>query len=310
MPKISVIIPCYYNEHNIPVTAKALLAMEKDLPTDTEIEYIMIDDGSKDKTFEALLTFQNQYPDKVCAIKLAKNSGSSNAVLAGMNYVKGDCCVVIAADLQDPPEIIVRLYQHWRNGYKLVLAQKSQREDSFMTRLISNTFHDMMRKFVLPQSPKGGFDLWLFDRQLNEEVLKMKEQNSYLPYLFIWLGYEYVSIPYTRKKREIGKSGWTLSKKIKSFIDSFVSFSFLPLRIISILGLSLGLIAMVYAGFLLSEKFINGIEVQGWTSIMVTLLFIGSFIMMSLGIIGEYLWRTLDAARNRPLYVIDKVLEN
>jgi polyisoprenyl-phosphate glycosyltransferase len=309
MSKISVIIPCYYNEHNIPVTAAALLAMEKSLPQHTDIEYIMVDDGSKDGTYEALLAFQKDFPTKVFVLKLAKNSGSSNAVLAGMHYATGDCCVIIAADMQDPPEIIVRLYEHWQRGYKLVLAHRSDREDGFVTRLISNTFHNLMRRYVLPQSPKGGFDLWLFDQQLKEIILKMDEKNAYIPYNFIWLGYEYVSIPYTRRKREIGKSGWTLSKKIKSFIDSFVSFSFLPLRFISIAGLTMGAFSIIYASYLLFQKFFYGINIPGWTSLMVTLLFIGAFIMVSLGIIGEYLWRTLDAARNRPNFIIDKIHE-
>jgi dolichol-phosphate mannosyltransferase len=124
------------------------------------------------------------------------------------------------------------------------------------------------------------------------------------------LGYEYVSIPYTRKKREIGKSGWTLSKKIKSFIDSFVSFSFLPIRLISIVGILLGAVAFLYGIYILFAKLTGHIQVEGWSTMMVVFLFVSAFQMIALGIIGEYVWRTLDAARNRPLYVVDKVLEN
>ena len=136
----------------------------------------------------------------------------------------------------------------------------------------------------------------------------MDEKNFYLPYMFIWMGFEYVSIPYTRRKREIGKSGWTLSKKIKSFIDSFVSFTFMPLRIISIVGISLGILSIIYALMIIINKFITGVSVEGWTSLMIVLLFVSSFIMTSLGIIGEYLYRTLDASRNRPNFIIDKKL--
>jgi len=309
MPKISIIIPCYYNEHNIPVTFPVLLENEKNFPSDVEFEYIFVDDGSKDGTFNALMKVYEQHPEKVKVIKLARNFGANNASYCGICHSTGNCCVVLAADLQDPPELIPKLYQHWLNGYKLVLAQKANREDSFLTKLFSNTYHNLIRKYVLTNAPKGGFDLWLFDEQLRTELIKMNEKNFYLPYLFIWMGYEYVSIPYTRRKREIGKSGWTLSKKIKSFIDSFVAFTYLPLRLISITGIVLGVLALIYAGMIIYSKITSKIPMQGWSSIMIVLLFTSSFIMISLGIIGEYLYRTLDAARNRPNFIIDKIFD-
>lgn len=309
MPKISIVIPCYYNEHNIPVTFPVLLENEKNFPADTEFEYIFVDDGSKDGTFNALMKVYEQHPEKVKVIKLARNFGANNASYCGICHSTGDCCVVLAADLQDPPELIPQLYQHWTKGYKLVLAQKTNREDSFMTKLFSNTYHNLIRKYVLTNAPKGGFDLWLFDKQLREVLMKMDEKNFYLPYLFIWMGFEYVSIPYTRRKREIGKSGWTLSKKIKSFIDSFVSFTYLPLRLISIAGIVLGLFALVYAVMIIYSKITSKIPLQGWSSLMIVVLFTSSFIMIALGIIGEYLYRTLDAARKRPNFIVDKIFD-
>lgn len=309
MPKISIILPCYFNEHNIPVTFPALLDNEKNFPADAEFEYILVDDGSKDGTFNALMKVYEQHPEKVKVIKLARNFGANNASYCGISHSTGNCCVILAADLQDPPELIPQLYQHWLKGYKLVLAQKANREDSFMTKLFSNTYHNLIRKYVLTNAPKGGFDLWLFDEQLRDVLLKMDEKNFYLPYLFIWMGYEYVSIPYTRRKREIGKSGWTLSKKIKSFIDSFVSFTYLPLRLISIAGILLGILALIYAGMIIYSKITSKIPMQGWSSIMIVVLFTSSFIMISLGIIGEYLYRTLDAARKRPDFIVDKIFD-
>lgn len=309
MPKISIIIPCYFNEHNIPVTFPALLENERNFPSDVVFEYIFIDDGSKDGTFNALMKVYEQHPEKVKVIKLSRNFGANNASYCGICHSTGDCCVILAADLQDPPELIPQLYQHWLKGYKLVLAQKANREDSFVTKLFSNTYHNLIRKYVLTNAPKGGFDLWLFDKQLREVLIQMDEKNFYLPYLFIWMGYEYVSIPYTRRKREIGKSGWTLSKKIKSFIDSFVSFTYMPLRLISIVGIILGILALIYAGMIIYSKITSKIPMQGWSSIMIVLLFTSSFIMIALGIIGEYLYRTLDAARKRPNFIIDKFFD-
>jgi len=308
MSKITIITPCYYNEKNLPVTFPVLLENEKNFPSGTEIEYIFIDDGSKDNTFGELQKIQSAHPEKVKVIKLARNFGANSASYAGICNATGDCCVILAADLQDPPELIPELFKHWQNGYKLVLAQKANREDTLLTKILSGTYHNLIRKTALKNAPKGGFDLWLFDKTLKDELIKMDEKNFYLPYMFIWMGFEYVSIPYTRRKREIGKSGWTLSKKIKSFIDSFVSFTFLPLRIISVVGIVMGILSVVYALMIIANKFITGVSVEGWTSLMIVLLFVSSFIMTSLGIIGEYLYRTLEASRNRPNFIIDKKL--
>ncbi|MBA2612872.1 MAG: glycosyltransferase family 2 protein [Bacteroidetes bacterium] len=309
MPKISIITPCYFNGDNIPVTFPVLLENEKNFPVGTQIEYIFVDDGSKDNTFEQLKKVQKAYPDKVKVIKLSRNFGANNASYAGICNATGDCCVILSADLQDPPELIPQLYSHWQKGYKLVLAQKTNREDSFITKMFSNTYHNLVRKIILKNSPKGGFDLWLFDRSLRDEIVKMNEKNFHLPTLFMWLGPEYVSIPYTRRKREIGKSGWTFSKKLKTFIDSFVAFTYLPLRMISVMGITLGFLSIIYAISILINKFYSGVQVEGWSSLMIVLLFTSSFIMISLGIIGEYLYRTLDAARNRPNYVIDQKID-
>jgi glycosyltransferase involved in cell wall biosynthesis len=309
MPKISIIIPCYYNEGNLPVTTARLIENEANFPAGVELEYVLVDDGSKDNTYAEMQKFQKAYPARVKIIKLSRNYGAGNASMSGILHSSGDCMAILAADLQDPPELIPELYKHWLRGYKLVLAFKANREDSFITRLFSNTYHNMVRKLALPNAPVGGFDMWLFDKQLKDELLKMDERNFYLPSLFIWMGFEYVSIPYTRRKREIGKSKWTISKKIKSFVDSFVSFTYLPLRFISVTGFLLGIIAVIYAVLIFINNRLHHIPVEGWTSLMIVLLLVSSFIMISIGIIGEYLWRTLDASRKRPNYIIDKITD-
>ena len=161
----------------------------------------------------------------------------------------------------------------------------------------------------MPGIPKGGFDFVLFDKQLKDEVVKMDEGNSNCMFLLAWQGFPYVSIPYTRQKREIGKSRWTMRKKIKLFIDSFVSFSFFPVRLISVAGIILGLLAIIYALFILAARISGHINVQGWSTMMIVFLFVSSFQMIALGIIGEYVWRNLDASRKRPNYIVDTVVE-
>jgi dolichol-phosphate mannosyltransferase len=307
MPKLSLIIPCYYNELNIPVTKEVLIANESLFPADVIFEYVLIDDGSKDGTLRELLKFKEEYPAKVRVVKLSGNFGSYNAILAGMNYASGDCNVVLAADLQDPPDLIPRMYAYWTKGIKLVIANREDRDDSFLQKHFSNLYHFLFKNLALKGVPKGGFDLVLFDKKLKDEVVGMNEKNTNQLFLLAWLKYDYVNIPYLRRKREIGKSKWTLGKKVKLLVDSFVAFSFFPIRLISILGFILGLFALLYGIFVIYAKLTGLVPLQGWSAIMVVLLIVSSFQMIALGIIGEYVWRAMDAARKRPNFIVDEV---
>jgi polyisoprenyl-phosphate glycosyltransferase len=310
MPTLSVVIPCYFNEDNIPVTTAALLANEPAFPAGTAFEYVLVDDGSRDGTFAAIEAFRATHPQKAVAIKLAANVGSHNAILAGLHHATGDACVILTADMQDPPELIPKMFAYWMQGMKLVLANRTEREkESLSQRFFANTFHALIKRFALKTVPDGGFDLVLFDRALRNEVVAMSEKNTHIFYLLLWLGYPYVSIPYTRREREIGVSRWTLGKKIKLLIDSFIAFSFVPIRSISAIGLGLGSLAFLYGAFVLIGR-VTGLipRVDGWSSLMVVVLFVSAFQMIALGIIGEYVWRTLDASRKRPNFVVETIL--
>lgn len=308
MSKLSIIIPCYFNEANIPVTGQVLIDNEKNFLKKTKFEYIFVDDGSEDKTYSELVKFHNKYPKKSCVVKLSRNFGANNATLAGLSVATGDCCVILAADLQDPPELIPKMFVYWQKGVKLVVANRERRDDFSLTSIFSEIYHGLMRFFIFPKAPTGGFDLCLFDSQLKNDILKLREKNFFLPYLLIWLGYDYVTVPYVRRKRLIGKSQWTFAKRIKSFVDSFVSFTYTPLRLISFCGLILSIVALVYAIAVIHARLASQIPVEGWTSLMIILLFVSSFQMIALGILGEYLWRTLDATRSRPPYIIEKII--
>jgi glycosyltransferase involved in cell wall biosynthesis len=309
MPKISIIIPCYYNELNIAHSAAVLLSNEANFPSETEFEYIWVDDGSGDGTLKELLGFRDTNPEKVKVIKLSGNFGSYNAILAGLKHATGDCNVVIAADLQDPVSLMPKMFEHWQRGIKLVVGNRQDRHDPFFSKLLAKSAQSLIRKYALTHLPKGGFDYVLFDKQLKDILLEMNEKNTNTLYLLAWMKFEYVAIPYVREQRKAGKSRWTLSKRIKLFVDSFVAFSFLPIRIITVLGFVLGLCALVYAVFVAWSKISGNIEVEGWTTMMLVFLFVSSFQMIALGILGEYLWRTLDAARNRPNYIVDAIYE-
>lgn len=308
MPKLSIIISCYYNEYNIPVTITTLLENEKLFPQEVDFEYVFVDDGSGDNTWNELVKAFELAPDKVKLVKLVTNVGAYNAIVAGMEQATGDLNVILAADLQDPPELMVEMYGHWKNGFKLVIGNRKKREDSFAQKTFANAFHFLMKKFALHNIPDGGFDFVMFDKEIRDKIVDMQEKNTNIFYLMSWMGYAYVNIPYTRKKREIGKSRWTFKKRLKLFVDSFISFSYFPVRMISVVGILLGLSAFCYALFVIVAKMTGLIDTQGWSTLMVVLLFVSSFQMIALGIIGEYVWRGLDASKNRPMYIVDKLI--
>ncbi|MET4075368.1 glycosyltransferase family 2 protein [Hymenobacter sp. UYCo722] len=309
MPKLSVIIPCYFNEENIPVTARELVANEANFPPGVTFEYVFVNDGSGDDTLGALRQAQAAYPGRLRIVDLAGNVGSYNAIVAGMAHATGDCLAVITADLQDPPELLAQMYVHWQHGFRLVLGNRQNREETGLAQTMARLFHWLMKHLALRNIPDGGFDFVFFDRQVATEVLKLHERNTNVFYLMVWLGFAYVSIPYTRRKREIGRSRWTLSKKIKLLVDSLLAFSFVPIRAISVLGLGLGLTALLYGLYVIGLKITHPNEPAGWTTLMVVLLIVSAFQMVALGVIGEYVWRGLDAARQRPLYVVREVVE-
>ena len=307
MTTLSIIVPCYYNEDNIPVTVRELVANEVNFPPDVRCEYVFVNDGSGDDTLGALRRAQAAYPGRLRIVDLAGNVGSYNAIVAGMAHATGDCLAVITADLQDPPELMAQMYGHWQQGYKLVIGNRQDREETGLSQVLAKVFHWLMKHLALRNIPDGGFDFVFFDRQVATEVLKLHERNSNVFYLMVWLGFAYVNIPYTRRKRTIGTSRWTLQKKVKLLIDSLLAFSFVPIRAISVLGLGLGFVALCYACYVIALRFVSPNEPAGWTTLMVVVLFVSAFQMIALGVIGEYVWRGLDAARKRPLYVVNRI---
>ncbi|MEK5036070.1 glycosyltransferase family 2 protein [Paenibacillus sp. FSL R7-0302] len=305
--KLSIVVPIYYNELNIPHTIPRLQDLENIIP-DCDFEFVFVDDGSKDRSFSLLMEAKKQDP-RIKVIKLSRNFGSMSAIQAGLNYTTGDCIGIIAADLQDPPELFKEMIEYWRSGKKIVLATREDREESFSQKLFSNTYYLLLEKFALKGYPKGGFDFLLIDKQVVHEVVRIQEKNTNIMSLIYWLGHDQVQIPYVRQERKLGKSRWTLSKKIKLFIDSFVSFSYSPIRFMSFIGVITAILSFLYGVFVIVGTLSGFIELQGWTTIIALITFLLGIIMIMLGIIGEYLWRILDESRERPSYVIDQTFE-
>lgn len=304
MKKISIIVPVYYNQDNLlPLYADL---KEKVLTKlDTEYELIFVDDGSKDKSYEVMKDLA-KLDKNIKLVKLSRNFGEHSALLAGLSQCTGDCAVRKAADLQEPSEVILEMIKKYKEGNKVVLAVRADREEPITQKAFSNLYAFLMRKLALHNMPKGGFDTFLIDRQVIDVVVKMQESNTSLMSQILWAGFETATVPYVRKKREIGKSRWTLSKKIKLVYDSLLSFSYFPIKLITTAGFLSFLIAIILLIVIVYKRMTGIIDVEGYTSIIMIMLMGFGIIMLSIGILGEYLWRTYDAARNRPPYIIEK----
>lgn len=306
-PLFSIVIPVYFNEPNIPYTIPCLEELQKKL-SEYDIEFIFVDDGSRDHSLDLLLKARERNK-RITVIKLSKNFGANIASQAGIRHAKGDCIGLLAADLQDPPELFEDMLQKWKEGYKVVMAVREDREEPWHQKFFSNSTYFLMRNIAFPDYPKKGYDLVLFDRQVANELRQYSGRNSYLPFLIFSLGHKRFQIPYIRKKREHGESQWTFSKKIKAFIDSIVNFSYVPLRLMSLVGFIVAGLSFIY-GIVVIFGYLRGeVPVEGWTTIIVIVTFLLGLIIIMLGIIGEYLWRTLDEARQAPLFIIDEIYE-
>lgn len=303
---LSIVVPVYFNEMNLPDTIPQLLALQQKL-VGYNLELVLVDDGSKDRSLSILLDFQRQFPAQIKVVKLTRNFGTIPALQAGLRVATGDCVGVIAADLQDPPELFLEMIRHWENGIKAVFAVRSDREESFAQKSFSNLYYALIRNFAIPGYPAGGFDFFLIDRQVVQEVNNIQEKNTNLMTLVFWLGYQAVTLPYIRRKRTKGKSRWTLRKKIKLFVDTFVSFSYFPIRLFSVIGIVYALLSFFYGIFIFIAWLRFDIPVQGWVPMMLVLTFTAGLQMTVLGVLGEYIWRTLDEARSRPQFVIDEI---
>lgn len=303
-PKLSIVIPVYFNESNLFPLYKEL---KKTILSRPEFLYelIFVDDGSKDNSFEKLVELR-KIDNKIKILKLSRNFGSHVAILAGLSNCTGDCATVISADLQDSPNIIIEMYKRWNDGHKVVLAVRADREDSWLQTQISNLYYRLMKKVALPNMPKGGFDCFLIDRAVINIIKNIEEKNSTLMGQILWCGFKSDIIYYVRKKRDLGVSRWTFSKKIKLFVDSFTAFSYLPVRLMSLLGISISFVSFLFGIFVVINKIVNGGDEIGWSSLMVAIAFLSGIQMTMLGIIGEYLWRNFDESKKRPIFIIDE----
>lgn len=303
MSKLSIIVPVYWNSDTLMLLYQDM--KEKILHKLEEYEIVFVDDGSGDNSWEIMNQIR-EMDENVRLVRLSRNFGEHAAILAGLSVCTGDCAVTKQADLQEDSELILQLYEKWKEGNKVVLAVRAERDESAVKKFFANLYYTLMRKLVVKDMPKGGFDCYLLDRQVIEVLLMLDEKNSALTLQVLWVGFKSDRVYFHRKNREIGKSRWTLSKKVKLVVDSMMSFSYFPVRFMSFLGSAYAIAAVIWGIVLVAQK-LSGVEdMPGWTSLMVLMLFSFGVIMVMLGLLGEYIWRALDASRNRPPFLIDE----
>lgn len=304
MSKISIVVPVYFNADTLMLLYEDM--KEKILGKLGNYELVFVDDGSGDNSWEIMNQIK-EMDENVQCVKLSRNFGEHAALLAGLSVCTGDCAVTKQADLQEDSEIILEMYESWKKGNKVVLAVRASRDENPVKKMFANLYYVLVRKFVNKRMPAGGCDCYLLDRQVIEVLELLDEKNSSLTLQVLWAGFKTDEIYFHRKDREVGKSRWTLGKKVKLVMDSMMSFSYFPIRCMSTIGVIFFLAAILMMIEVIVEKCTIGTPIMGWASIMCVVLFSFGIMMLMMGILGEYVWRALDASRNRPPYLIDEV---
>lgn len=303
--KLSIVIPVYFNEKNLlPLYADLSEKVLQKL--DCAYELVLVDDGSKDDSY-AVMQQLKKLDGHIKLVRLSRNFGFHAAILAGLSVCTGDCAAMKAADLQEPSELLLDMMAKYEEGNKVVLAVREDREESFSQKAFAGLYYTLMQRLALRNMPKGGFDCFLIDRQVVDVLVGMNEKNTSLMGQILWSGFQTANVYYVRQKRTIGRSRWTLSKKIKLVMDSLLGFSYFPIRFISTLGVLAFIGSIGWLIYVLVAKLLGNIPVQGYTTLMILLLMGFGILMLSMGILGEYMWRMFDATRNRPPYIIDVI---
>lgn len=305
---VSIITPAFNEEGNLPILYKRLCDILD--PAGVHFEWLVIDDCSEDNTFFIAESFADK-DSRVRVFKFSRNFGSHAAIRCGLEHCKGDKAVVLAADMQDPPEIILQLIKEVAGDVEIVWAVRVGREgETRITKFFSRFFYWIMNRIVgIKNQPPTGADFFCITRKVINAVSEYRERNTNILALLCWLGFQQGQVQYVKQARAHGKSGWDFKKKIKLVVDSVTSFSFLPVRALSFFGICAAFSGFLYAIVIICRSVFWGSVVEGWASLMVAVLLLGGGILVALGVLGEYLWRNLDEARSRPLYVLDKTVD-
>lgn len=299
---LSVVIPAYNEEKMIQKTNRVLDGLLR--RENIEHEIIFVDDGSKDQTWDEIGIACGQYRDTK-AVSFSRNFGKESAIFAGMKYAKGDCCVVIDCDLQHPPETILTMYRLWQEGYEVVEGVKSSRgKERRLRRFAAGRFYSMISR-AAGVDLSGASDFKLLDRKVVKELLKMPERQTFFRAVSSWVGFRRIAVPFDVQEREAGQTKWSTYSLIKYAVQNISSFTAAPMQIVTAAGI-LFLLFSVILGIQTFVLYALGKALEGFTTVIILLLLVGSILMISLGIIGYYIAKIYDEIKGRPKYIVSR----
>ena len=308
MKKITIIIPAYNEEESLPPLYERLEKLMNSMEN-YEFEILFVNDGSKDNTINLIKEYR-QKDKRISYVDFSRNFGKEIAMIAGLDYATGDCVIFMDADLQDPPELIPELVKYWEEGYDDVYAKRNSRKgETWLKKFTSKMYYRVLQHLTNVPIQKDTGDFRLLDRRCVEALKSIRESQRYTKGLFSWIGYNKKEILYDRDPRAAGKTKWNYKKLVDLSIDGITSFTTSPLRWSAIMGVIVSIAGFIYMLYIIIKTIVSGIEVPGYASTMVVILFLGGIQLIFLGVIGEYLGRAFYETKGRPLYFIERYNE-
>jgi len=300
-PLISLVCPVFNEIENVGVFYDEVLSAISD--QDFDVEFIFVNDGSRDGTLAALRNMADK-DSRVVVYNFSRNFGASAACACGLSHATGDAAILISVDLQDPPTLIPELVAKWRDENEIVWATRDTRDDPVSKKLFARLFYAIIRLFVFKDYPRDGTDVGLFSRRVIDVYKSLPERDSNPFFTLYSLGFQQARVPYHRQSRRAGESGWPFWRRVKAAIDIVTSFSYFPLRIISVSGMLIASASMIFGLNIIIRRVFFDLGGAGWPSLAVLILFLGGLQMLFIGIIAEYVWRISEQTRQRPRYII------
>ena len=303
-PELSVVIPIYNEEANIAVLYSRIVAVLEAQAIDFEI--IFVDDGSCDRSAHCVSELREN-DHRVIVVELARNFGHQVAITAGLDFARGKAIAIMDADLQDPPEVLPEFIAKWREGIDVVYAIREQRKEGWIKKISYAAFYRLLRHVSSIDIPLDAGDFCVMDRRVVDLLKSMPERSRFVRGIRSWVGLSQVGLPFERHARRAGASKYTVGRLVLLALDGLISFSYVPLRVITALGLSVSFLSLFLAGFFFIKKLLYGLSPPGYASLIVSIFFLAGIQLITLGVIGEYVGRIFEEAKRRPMYVLRRV---
>ena len=303
--KVSIMVPCYNESESLPFLYEELNKLMNSL-NQYDWEVLFVNDGSKDETIEVIKKLFNE-DNRIAYVDLSRNFGKEKAMLAGFDYVTGDCLIIMDADLQHPPTVIPDMLQKWEEGFQDVYGKRITRgKESWLRKKLSLLFYRILQSSVSYDILENVGDFRLLDRKCIESLKQLREEERYTKGMYCWIGFRKTYVEYETQERAAGTSSWNFFGLFKLAIDGIVSFTMMPLRFASIMGIVIAIVALLYMIVVFAKALIFGDPVAGYPTLITTILFLGSVQLIALGILGEYVGRIFNETKKRPTYIIQE----